>query len=206
MIKNLKDNQDWLTKIVCSLSYEVGDEMCQLEQAQTVEGGPEAEQNCGHLSQEAPPITTQQVQCLVDSWGHMMHMRNLIDLRHSICLFGSLVSLPFPSVPVWLLIKYFFHQLFICLPQIVSSKLKVISKISTRWNRDRGVFFFFLLCFISTRHLLCMRVRGSWCDLTLPPHGDYSANPTCIPADDHDSPSASLPGRSHCSALFFPPT
>lgn len=143
MIKHLKDNQDWLTKIVCSLSYEVGDALCQLGQAQTVEGGPEAEQNCGHLSQEAPPITTQQVQCLVDSWGHMMHMRNLIDLRHSICLFGSLASLPVPSAPVWLLIKYFLHQLFICLPQFVSSKLKVISKISTRWNRDRGGFFLF---------------------------------------------------------------
>lgn len=184
---------------------------CQLEQAQTVEGGPEAKQSRPSLP-GSPPITSQQVQCLVDSWEHMTHMKSLIDLRHSIRLLGSPESLPLLSLPLFVTFNliFFHHLLFIFLPRFVSSKMKVIPKISTRWNRGKGEFFFFFLlyCF-SAQRLLCMRVRGSWCDLTLPPHGDYSANPTRVPADEmlgRDSPSASLPGRSlHSAPLFSPP-
>lgn len=158
----------------------------------------------------SPPITSQQVQCLVDSWEHMTHMKSLIDLRHSIRLLGSPESPPLPSLSLFVTFNliFFHHLLFIFLPRFVSSKMKVIPKISTRWNRGKGVSFFFLLYCFSAQRLLCMRVRGSWCDLTLPPHGDYSANPTRVPADEtlgRDSPSASLPGRSLSSALLFSP-
>lgn len=64
----------------------------------------------------------------------------------------------------------------------------------------------FFYCDASLRGIFMGRVGGGWCDLTLPPHSGDSSNPPGVPADDHDSPSASLPARSHSVLFFFLPT
>lgn len=70
-----------------------------------------------------------------------------------------------------------------------------------RWSHFKNTaFFFFFLWW--TWYLLGRSVRGSWCDLTLPPHSVDSANPPRFPADDHDSTSMSLPATF---ALWFYP-
>lgn len=132
--------------------HELGDMLCQLEQAQTAEGGPEAEQSSGHLSQETLQLPPSRCSVWLTHENTWRTWGTLIDLSHSICLSGSLVPLPLPSVPVWLLIKYFLSPspLFISLPQFVFSKLKVIPKISTERNRGKGGVFFlfnFFFCF-----------------------------------------------------------
>lgn len=117
----------------------------------------------------SPPITSQQVQCLVDSWEHMTHMKSLIDLRHSIRLLGSSESPPLPSLSLFVTFNliFFHHLLFIFLPRFVSSKMKVIPKISTRWNRGKGEFFFFftVLLFSSASSLYESQRQLMWPNL-----------------------------------------